>query len=109
MTERKIPNMTLNEVYKQFKNDLRLCVKYHRKGKPEKVKEYFWTDDWDGINDQLVKICNSFSLIQRIQIEQVIADLHKFYIQPTEQCLKKSKKTLKPKSKSLNGGTTSEA
>ena len=41
MTEMKIPKMTLNEVYKQFKNDLRLCVKYHRKGKPEKVKEYF--------------------------------------------------------------------
>lgn len=41
MTKMKIPKMTIEEVYKNFKDDLILCVKYHRKGKPEKVKEYF--------------------------------------------------------------------
>lgn len=109
MTERQIPKMTLNEVYKQFKDDLMLCVKYHRRNKPELVKEYFWTDQRDKINDQLQVICKTFSPIQKIQIEKVISDLHIFYSVNNNQWLKKSKKTLKPKSKSLNGGTTSEA
>jgi len=109
MTKMKIPKMTLNEVYKNFKDDLVKCVKYHRRNRPDKVKEYFWTDNWEEINNQLVKICNTFSTVQRIQIEGVIADLHRFYILPTEWWQKKSKKPLKKKSKSLNGETTLEA
>ena len=40
MTERKV-QMTVAEIYKTFKDDLLLCVKYHRQNKPEMVKEYF--------------------------------------------------------------------
>lgn len=40
MKERKV-QMTIEEIYANLKKDLALCVKYHRKGKPEMVKEYF--------------------------------------------------------------------
>jgi len=36
-----VPQMTINEIYDYLKGDLVKCVKYHRKGKPEMVKEYF--------------------------------------------------------------------
>ena len=41
MTERQVQQVNVREIYKQFKNDLTLCVKYHRKNRPEMVKEYF--------------------------------------------------------------------
>lgn len=31
----------INDTYKNLKSDLTLCVKYHRRNKPELVKEYF--------------------------------------------------------------------
>lgn len=84
MTEMKVQQVNVPEIYKQLKDDLTLCVKYHRRGKPEKVKEYFGTDDRAEIEKQLQVICKPFSVIQKIQIEGVIAELHNFYIQPEE-------------------------
>ena len=99
----------IKEIYQNLKSDLTLCVKYHRRNKPELVKEYFWTDEREKINEQLSVICKPFSVIQKIQISKVITELHNFYIQPTEEWLKKSEESLKTKSKSLNEKTTSEA
>ena len=76
--------MRISEIYENLKSDLRLCVKYHRRNKPELVKEYFWTDNWDEINKQLQVICKPFSLIQQIQIESLISDLHNFYSSNTQ-------------------------
>lgn len=84
----------ISDVYSNLKSDLILCVKYHRRWKPELVKEYFWTDSWEEISKQLDVICKPFSYIQRVQIGNVISDLHNFYIQPTEEWLKKSEKNL---------------
>ena len=89
----------INEIYKFLKSDLIQCIKYHRRNKPELVKEYFWTDQRDKINDQLQVICKPFSPIQKIQIEKVISDLHIFYSVNNDSWLKKSKKSLKQKSK----------
>lgn len=89
----------INEIYKYLKSDLTQCIKYHRRNKPELVKEYFWTDQRDKINDQLQVICKPFSPIQKIQIEKVISDLHIFYSVNNDSWLKKSKKSLKQKSK----------
>lgn len=89
----------INEIYKFLKSDLTQCIKYHRRNKPELVKEYFWTDQRDKINDQLQVICKPFSPIQKIQIEKVISDLHIFYSVNNDSWLKKSKKSLKQKSK----------
>lgn len=88
MTERKLSKGEVNEqiknIYSNLKSDLILCVKYHRKNKPEMVKEYFGTDNREEIQKQLDVICKPFSLIQKIQIEKVISDLHNFYILPNE-------------------------
>ena len=89
----------INEIYKYLKSDLTQCIKYHRRNKPELVKEYFWTDQRDKINDQLQVICKPFSPIQKIQIEKVISDLHIFYSVNNDSWLKKSKKSLNQKSK----------
>ena len=89
----------INEIYKFLKSDLIQCIKYHRRNKPELVKEYFWTDQRDKINDQLQVICKPFSPIQKIQIEKVISDLHIFYSVNNDSWLKKSKKSLNQKSK----------
>lgn len=89
----------INEIYKFLKSDLTQCIKYHRRNKPELVKEYFWTDQRDKINDQLQVICKPFSPIQKIQIEKVISDLHIFYSVNNDSWLKKSKKSLNQKSK----------
>ena len=89
----------ITDTYKNLKSDLKLCVKYHRRNKPELVKEYFWTDQRDKINDQLQVICKPFSPIQKIQIERLISDLHIFYSVNNNPWLKKSKKSLKQKSK----------
>ena len=70
-----------------------------RKKQPEKVKEYFWTLERDKINEQLQVICKPFSLIQKIQIEKVISELHTFISNYNNPWLKKSKKSLKQKSK----------
>jgi hypothetical protein len=99
----------IKEIYEYLKSDLTQCIKYHRRNKPELVKEYFWTDQRDKINDQLQVICKPFSPIQKIQIEKVISDLHIFYSVNNDSWLKKSKKSLKQKSKSLSEKTTSEA
>jgi hypothetical protein len=110
MKERELQKEQLiKDTYKNLKSDLLLCVKYHRRNKPELVKEYFWTDQRDKINDQLQVICKPFSEIQKIQISKVISDLHTFYSINNEQWLKKSKKSLKQKSKSLSEKTISEA
>jgi hypothetical protein len=89
----------INEIYKYLKSDLTQCIKYHRRNKPELVKEYFWTDQRDKINDQLQVICKPFSPIQKIQIERLISDLHIFYSVNNNPWLKKSKKSLNQKSK----------
>jgi hypothetical protein len=31
----------INEIYKYLKSDLERCIRYHRRNKPELVKEYF--------------------------------------------------------------------
>ena len=92
----------IKEIYEYLKLDLKRCIRYHRRNQPELVKEYFWTDQRDKINDQLQVICKPFSPIQKIQIERLISDLHIFYSV-------NSKKSLKLKSKSLSEKTTSEA
>ena len=107
MKEREI--QMIKEIYENLKQDLVLCVKYHRRNKSELVKEYFWTDKWEEIEKQLQVICKPFSDIQKIQISKVITELHNFYILPVEEWQKKSKEPLKKKSKSLNGKTISEA
>ena len=100
----------INDTYKNLKSDLTLCVKYHRRNKPELVKEYFWTDEREKINEQLSVICKPFSLIQKIQISRLVSDLHNFYPSNiTEWQTKNSSKNSKPKSKSLNGETMWEA
>ena len=99
----------IKDTYKNLKSDLLLCVKYHRRNKPELVREYFWTDQRDKIEEQLQVICKPFSEVQKIQIEKVISDLHIFYSINNEAWLKKSKKSFKQKSKSLSEKTISEA
>ncbi len=89
----------IKEIYEYLKSDLTQCIKYHRRNKPELVKEYFWTDQRDKISDQLQVICKPFSPIQKIQIERLISDLHIFYSVNNNPWLKKSKKSLKQKSK----------
>lgn len=84
MTERKIQQVNVGEIYKQFKHDLTLCVKYHRKNRPEMVKEYFGTDSREEIQTQIDVVCKPFSRVQKMQLERLIADLHNFYIQPEE-------------------------
>ena len=93
----------IKQIYRDLKADLTLCVKYHRKGKSDLVKEYFWTDSWEEIEKQLAVICKPFSVIQKIQIEKVISELHNFYItNSTEEWLeKKSKRRSKNSAESL--------
>lgn len=81
MKEMTISNQErIKEIYQNLKSDLTLCVKYHRRNKPELVKEYFGTDQWEDIEKQLAVICKPFSVIQKIQISKVITELHNFYI-----------------------------
>ena len=81
MKEMTISNKErIKEIYQNLKSDLTLCVKYHRRNKPELVKEYFGTDQWEDIEKQLAVICKPFSVIQKIQISKVITELHNFYI-----------------------------
>jgi hypothetical protein len=89
-----VQNEMTKQIYTNLKSDLKLCVKYHRRNKPELVKEYFWTDQRDKINDQLQVICKPFSPIQKIQIERLISELHTFISNYNESWLKKSKKSL---------------
>lgn len=89
----------INEIYRFLKSDLEKCIKYHRRNKPELVKEYFNSDNRDDIESQLQVICKPFSPIQKIQIERLISDLHIFYSINNDKWLKKSKKSLKLKSK----------
>lgn len=77
MNERQIQQV--KEIYKNLKSDLTLCVKYHRRNRPELVREYFGTDKREEIEKQLQVICKPFSEVQKIQIEKVISDLHTFY------------------------------
>ena len=103
MKEMTISNQErIKEIYQNLKSDLTLCVKYHRKGKSDLVKEYFWTDNWEEIEKQLAVICKPFSVIQKIQIEKVISELHNFYItNSTEEWEKKSKRRSKNSAESL--------
>ena len=80
MTKGKVSQVNVGQIYEALKGDLQTCVRFHRRGKPEMVKEYFGTDNWDEIQKQLDVICKPFSFVQKVQIETVIADLHKFYI-----------------------------
>lgn len=107
MTKMKVPQMTIEQIYKQFKDDLLLCIKYHRKGQPEMVKEYFWTDKWEEIEKQIAVICSAFTDVQKIQLSVVTEQLHNFYILSDNQWTTSEKK-LKPKSNGLNGTTTQE-
>ena len=103
MKEMTISNQErIKEIYQNLKSDLTLCVKYHRRNKPELVKEYFGTDQWEDIEKQLAVICKPFSVIQKIQISKVITELHNFYItNSTEEWEKKSKRRSKNSAESL--------
>jgi hypothetical protein len=94
MKEMTVSNQKrINEIYRYLKEDLTRCIKYHRKWKPEYVKEYFNTDKREEIEAQLQVICKPFSDIQKIQISKVITDLHTFYIPTDNKWLsKKSEK-----------------
>ena len=93
MKEMTVSNQKrINEIYRYLKEDLTRCIKYHRKWKPEYVKEYFNTDKREEIEKQLQVICKPFSEVQLIQIEKVISDLQTFYILPQEKWLNKSEK-----------------
>ena len=94
MTERKVQTL-VSDIYSNLKSDLQLCIKYHRRNKSELVKEYFWTDKWEEIEKQLQVICKPFSDIQKIQISGLITELHNFYILPTTEWEKKSKRKSK--------------
>ena len=94
MTEMKVQTL-VSDIYSNLKSDLQLCVKYHRRNKSELVKEYFWTDKWEEIEKQLQVICKPFSDIQKIQISGIITELHNFYILPTTEWEKKSKRKSK--------------
>ena len=89
MKEMTISNQErIKEIYQNLKSDL--------------VKEYFWTDNWEEIEKQLAVICKPFSVIQKIQIEKVISELHNFYItNSTEEWEKKSKRRSKNSAESL--------
>jgi hypothetical protein len=89
-----VQNEMTKQIYTNLKSDLKLCNKFMRKQQPEKVKEYFWTLERDKINEQLQVICKPFSLIQKIQIERLISELHTFISNYNESWLKKSKKSL---------------
>lgn len=89
-----VQNEMTKQIYTNLKSDLKLCNKFMRKQQPEKVKEYFWTLERDKINDQLQVICKPFSLIQKIQIERLISELHIFISNYNESWLKKSEKSL---------------
>lgn len=92
----------IKEIYQNLKSDLTLCIKYHRRHKSDLVKEYFWTDNREEIEKQLSVICKPFSVIQKIQIEKVISELHNFYItNSTEEWEKKSKRRSKNSAESL--------
>lgn len=92
----------IKEIYQNLKSDLTLCIKYHRRNKSDLVKEYFWTDNREEIEKQLAVICKPFSVIQKIQIEKVISELHNFYItNSTEEWEKKSKRRSKNSAESL--------
>ena len=92
----------IKEIYQKLKSDLTLCIKYHRRNKSDLVKEYFWTDNWEEIEKQLAVICKPFSVIQKIQIEKVISELHNFYItNSTEEWEKKSRRRSKNSAESL--------
>ena len=82
----------INEIYRYLKNDLKQCIKYHRRGKSELVKEYFNSDKRDDIQAQLQVICKPFSDVQKIQIAKEISELHKFYFVTDNQWQKKSGK-----------------
>ena len=99
MKEMKVPQMKVEDIYKTLKEDLKLCIKYHRRNKSELVKQYFWTDKWEEIEKQLQVICKPFSLIQKIQISRWTTELHNFYIQPNIEWQKKWGKKSKQKSK----------
>ena len=103
MKEMTISNQErIKQIYRDLKSDLTLCVKYHRKGKSDLVKEYFWTDQWEEIEKQLAVICKPLSVIQKIQISKVITELHNFYItNSTEEWEKKSKRRSKNSAESL--------
>lgn len=107
MTEMKVPQMTIEQIYKQFKDDLLLCIKYHRKWQPEMVKEYFWTDKWEEIEKQIAVICSAFTDVQKIQLSVVTEQLHNFYI-ISKEWWKTSEKKSRKKSKSLNEEIKSE-
>ena len=89
-----VQNEMTKQIYTNLKSDLKLCNKFMRKQQPEKVKEYFWTLERDKINEQLQVICKPFSLIQKIQIERLISELHIFICNYNESWLKKSEKSL---------------
>lgn len=80
MTKGQVQKVDVGQIYRTLKDDLQTCVRFQRRGKPEMVKEYFGTDNWDEIQKQLDVICKPFSFVQKVQIETVIAELHKFYI-----------------------------
>lgn len=70
--------LTVKKIYTGLKSDLQLCIKFMKHGKPENVELYFWTLDRDKIQQQLDVICKPFSEVQKLQIEEVISDLHTF-------------------------------
>ena len=111
MNEMKVQNQSrINEIYRYLKSDLIRCVKYHRKFRPDVVREYFGTDKREEIEKQLQVICKPFSEVQKIQIEKVISDLHNFYpLASNKWQSKKSETNSKRKSKNSNGETTLEA
>jgi len=102
-------NERVKEIYSNLKSDLTLCIKYHRRNKPELVKEYFGTDVRNEIQQQLDVICKPFSYVQMVQIGKVISDLHTFYILPTDEWSTELSQSLSQKGTSLDEKTTLEA
>ena len=88
-----VQKMTTKKIFSKLKSDLKLCIRFIQMRKPEYVKLYFGTDNRQEIADKLEVICKPFSDYQKADIENVISELHSYFI------IKKSERWLKNKSK----------
>ena len=91
MKEMTIQKMSVKKIYSNLKSDLERCIELLDADRPELVAEYFWTTKRSEIADKLSVICQPFSEYQFVEIEKLIAELHKYFIsKPNEEWEKKS-------------------
>ena len=80
--------LSVAQVYKELKHDLRLCISYLEMNRPEIVAMYFWTTKRSEIEKQINVIIQDFPEKRVKDIQKLMLKIFTYFTKPNGETTK---------------------